>query len=216
MGDLVGSLLESVQVKITHAKNSCVGVTSVDQVRDLHGDGVFPGMTYYVNPGVFQLPRGGGLRLASVGNSKCPVTVLQDFSEKVIGEPLQFLLHGITPGIIFTGTPVTAKFSEMTRKKPACVSSTELVVFVDKTINKTCVGIGGPQDHPGQETYEGRFHFEQDGLGFRYNLVFCYLASSTNCSSIARYDNGEGGFRLVLDNQIKPFQLGLLYAKQRP
>lgn len=76
---------------------------NVEQVLDTNGNPIFPGGTYYIMPAMFG-PPGGGLKLSKTGNSDCPVTVLQDYSEVFHGLPVKFNIPGISPGIIFTGT----------------------------------------------------------------------------------------------------------------
>lgn len=75
----------------------------VEQVVDISGNPIFPGGTYYIMPSTWGAA-GGGLKLGRTGNSNCPVTVLQDYSEIFRGTPVKFSIPGISPGIIFTGT----------------------------------------------------------------------------------------------------------------
>lgn len=88
-------------------------------------------------------------------------------------------------------------------------NSSRWLVFVDNSIQKTCVGTGGPEAHPGLLTYSGTFHIEileKDPLRYNsYKLVFCFAGSDyKNCSYIGTYDNGEGGRRLIL-TETNPF-----------
>ncbi|XP_061351738.1 kunitz-type trypsin inhibitor-like 2 protein [Gastrolobium bilobum] len=170
----------------------------VEQVLDINGNPIFPGGKYYILPAIFG-PPGGGVRLGKTGNSKCPVTVLQDYSEVIKGLPVKFSIPGISPGIIFTGTPLDIAFE----KKPNCAESSKWLVFVDNHIQKACVGIGGPEDHPGEQTLSGKFHIQKYKRG--YKLVFCVSGSPT-CLDIGRFDNGEGGRRLNL-TEHEPFEV---------
>nr|QIJ55473.1 kunitz-type trypsin inhibitor-like protein 2 protein [Cajanus platycarpus] len=164
----------------------------VEQVVDINDNPIFPGSTYYIIPAI-RGPAGGGVKLGLTSNTNCPVTVLQDFSEVVRGLPVRFKIPGISPGIIFTGTPLEIEFA----RKPGCTESSKWVVFVDNEIQKACVGIGGPKDHPGQQTMSGTFHIQKYKFG--YKLVFCVNGTST-CLDIGRFDanNGESGRRLNL------------------
>ncbi|RDY09568.1 Kunitz-type trypsin inhibitor-like 2 protein, partial [Mucuna pruriens] len=177
----------------------------VEQVLDIKGNPIFPGGTYYIVPAI-RGPPGGGVRLGKTGNSKCPVTVLQDYSELVNGLPVKFTIPGISPGIIFTGTTLEIEFAE----KPWCAESSKWVVFVDNEIQKACVGIGGPQGHPGQQTFGGTFHIQKYGFG--YKLVFCITGSPT-CLDIGKFDaqRGEGGRRLNL-TEHEPFEVVFIEA----
>ena len=160
------------------------------QVLDINGNPIFPGREYHILPAI-RGPPGGGVRLGSTGNSRCPVTVLQDYSEVVNGLPVKFTIPGVSTGEIFEGTPLEIEFT----KKPNCAESSKWMVFVDNEIQKACVGIGGPEDHPGQQTFPGTFSIQNYEFG--YKLVFC-VAGSPTCLDIGRYDNGEGGRRLNL------------------
>ncbi|XP_014508975.1 kunitz-type trypsin inhibitor-like 2 protein [Vigna radiata var. radiata] len=162
----------------------------VQQVVDIYGDPILPDFTYYIVPAISG-PPGGGLKLAKTGNSKCPLTILQDYSEAFRGLPVQFT--GDSHLFIFTGTEVDINFVQ----KPLCAESSNWSVFVDESIQKACVGIGGAEGHPGQQTFSGKFHIQKYQIG--YKLVFCIFDSPT-CFDIGRFDaqNGEGGRRLNL------------------
>ncbi|KAK7401225.1 hypothetical protein VNO78_12549 [Psophocarpus tetragonolobus] len=164
----------------------------VEQVKDINGNPIFPGGEYFIMPAIWG-PPGGGLTLGQTGNSDCPTTVLQDYTEIFQGIPVKFKIPGISPGIIFTGTPLEIEFIG----KPDCAESSKWLVFVDNAIQKACVGIGGAEGHPGQQTFSGTFHIEKYKVG--YKLVFC-IAGSPTCLDIGRFDakNDEGGRRLNL------------------
>nr|BBO25484.1 Kunitz-type protease inhibitor [Apios americana] len=172
----------------------------VEQVKDINGKPIFPGGTYYIMPAIMG-PPGGGVRLGQTGNSECPLTVLQNYAEVDFGLQVKFKIPGISPGIIFTGTQLEIEFAE----KPRCAESSKWSVFVDNEIQKACVGIGGPEGHPGQQTFSGTFHIEKHRLG--YKLVFCMTGSPT-CLDIGRFDanKGEGGRRLNL-TEHEPFEV---------
>ena len=165
------------------------------QVLDAFGNPLVPGGEYYMVPAIFG-PPGGGVRLGMTGNSRCPVTVLQDYSEVVNGMAVKFSIPGESTGEIFTGTPLEIEFT----KKPKCAESSKWVVFVDSDIQQAYVGIGGPEDHPDQQTLNGTFRIQKQNYG--YKLVFCVTRLPT-CFDIGRFDNrAEGGRRLVLtDNE---------------
>ncbi|MED6203743.1 hypothetical protein PIB30_002512 [Stylosanthes scabra] len=160
------------------------------QVLDINGNPIFPGREYYILPSI-RGPPGGGVKLATTGNSNCPATVLQDYSEVVNGIPVKFTIPGVSTLEIYEGTPLEIEFTE----KPKCIESSKWIIFVDNDIGKACAGIGGPKDHPGQQTFPGTFSIKKYNFG--YKLVFC-VAGSQTCLDIGRYDNGEGGRRLNL------------------
>jgi len=171
----------------------------VEQVLDINGNPIFPGGKYYILPAI-QGPLGGGLRLGKSGNSDCEVTVVQDYNEVINGVPVKFSIPGISPGIIFTGTPIEIEFT----KKPNCAVSSKWLIFVDDVIQKACVGIGGPENYPGFKTLSGTFNIEKHEYGFGYRLGYCVKDSPT-CLDIGRAHEeveDEGGSRLHLTHQV--------------
>ncbi|RHN50411.1 putative proteinase inhibitor I3, Kunitz legume [Medicago truncatula] len=70
-----------------------------EQVLDTNGNPIVPGGEYYIFPAT-QDPYKGGLRLAKTGDSKCPVTILQN--ENITGLPVKFTIQGISNDIIMT------------------------------------------------------------------------------------------------------------------
>ncbi|XP_061351745.1 kunitz-type trypsin inhibitor-like 2 protein [Gastrolobium bilobum] len=172
----------------------------VEQVLDSNGKPIFPGGKYYILPVIIG---SGGVRLDKTGNSKCPVTVLQDYSPFIKGLPVKFSIPGISPGIIFTGTPLDITFE----KKPKCAESSKWVVVVDD-FPREWVGIGGLEDHRGKQILNGTFNIQKYDKR-SYKLVFCprITAPPGLCFNIGRY-NDENGRRLILitdDND--PFQV---------
>jgi hypothetical protein len=173
---------------------------AVEQVLDSLGNPIFPGGKYYIFPVSHDETYGGGLRLAKTGDSKCEVTALQDDNIVIESIPVKFSIPGISPGIIFTGTPIEIEFT----KKPSCVESSKWLIFVDDVIQKACVGIGGPENYPHFKTLnDGRFYIEKHESGFGYKLGYCVKDSPT-CLDIGRSGNvtEEGGFRLNLTHQV--------------
>ncbi|RDY00730.1 Kunitz-type trypsin inhibitor-like 2 protein, partial [Mucuna pruriens] len=128
------------------------------------------------------------------------------------GIPVEFNIPGVNPGVIFTGvTPLDIEFT----KKPNCAENSQWSLFEDNKIEETYVGIGGPGNHPGQQMLSGMFRIQKYGPQKynSYKLVFCPDASST-CSNIGRYDNEEGGRRLVL-TQDRPYEVIFVNAYNR-
>ncbi|CAI8593517.1 unnamed protein product [Vicia faba] len=164
----------------------------VEQVLDINDNPIFPGGQYYILPAI-RGPPGGGVRLGRTGNLTCPVTVLQDRREVKNGIPVKFVIPGISPGIIFTGTPIDIEYI----RKPSCAKSSKWLVFVDNVIQKACVGIGGPENYPGVQTFSGTFRIQKHESGFGYKLGFCIKGSPT-CLDVGRFDNDEAGRRLNL------------------
>ncbi|CAJ1973195.1 unnamed protein product [Sphenostylis stenocarpa] len=182
-------------------------IKNADQVIDVYGNGVFPGISYYILPAVpapVNPPDNGGLKLAKTGNSNCALTVLHDNSK--LGFPVKFILPGISLIEIYIGSPLEIKFKD----SPQCAKSPKWMVFVDKELNETFVGIGGAEGHPGQQIFDGTFHVEI--YNFWYKLVFCQT-NSTTCSDIGMFHplKGEDGRRLYLTKN-KPFNVMFLNA----
>lgn len=152
-----------------------------EQIVDTNRNPIFPGVRYYIFPAIFG-PAGGGLNLGETGNSTCPVTVLQNYSEVESGLAVKFTIPGISPGIIFTGTQLDIEFEE----KPECATSSKWIVIVDDFPEKW-VGIGDAEDHPGKEIISGRFNIQKYDVA--YKIVFCPTITPSNCFDVGRYDD---------------------------
>ena len=155
-------------------------------IEDINGNLVFPTGKYYIAP-LMSKGGGGGLKLGKTGNSDCPVTVLQEFSEVVRGFPVRFIIRsGIKPGFIRTTDALDIEFV----KKPKCAESAKWVLAQDD-FPTSWVGIGDNID-----AFQGSFKIEKLGSG--YKLVYCPLFSAPPgaCSDIGRYRD-ENGWRLV-------------------
>ncbi|CAK8532487.1 unnamed protein product [Lathyrus sativus] len=169
---------------------------------------VHPYSRYFIVPSFFGI-RSGRLKLVKTGDSNCPVTVLEEDFTSDRGTSVKFSIIGTSYDIL-TGTPIEIEFT----KKPDCVESSKWLVFVDKAIQKSCVGIGGPENYPGMEILNGTFNIQKYGGGFVYKFVFCVDGSNT-CSDIGWFNNGEGGGRLILTNyQISAFVFFETWAYQ--
>ncbi|KAG4939783.1 hypothetical protein JHK86_045924 [Glycine max] len=201
-------------------------------IWDTGGQQLFASYAYYITARHPDLGS-GGLKLIKTGNSTCPNTILQYFPKYTHGLPMYLLISVISNFIVYEGTPLAIFMA----KKPNCVeslvpdpmkgspdppsplnppNSSRLLVFVDNSIHKTCVGTGGPEGHPGLLTYSGTFHIEiLENVRFGYSsykLVFCFDGSDyQNCSYIGTYDNGEGGRRLIL-TETNPFLFSFVHA----
>jgi hypothetical protein len=165
---------------------------AVEQVLDINGTPLTPGGQYYILP-ESDNPSIGGLTLNKVGDSECPVTVIQDIA--VIGLPVKFIiLENITSNIV-TGTDLEIEFT----KKPDCAESSKWLMFVDHNTQLACVGIGGPANYPGIETIRGKFLIVKHGSGNVYRVGFC-LDTTGDCAYIGLqlFSSGEGGSRLIL------------------
>ncbi|XP_016200435.1 subtilisin inhibitor CLSI-II-like [Arachis ipaensis] len=170
------------------------------QVLDTNGNPIFPGREYYILPSVAG-PPGGGVKLGTTGNSKCPVTVLQGYSEVVNGIPVKFTIVGISTLQIYENTSLKIEFT----KKPKCVESSKWILFFDNEIEKACMGIGDPDDHNPDDPHIFLGTFTIKRAKFGYKLAFCYYES--NCMDIGRFNkNGEGGRRLYL-TKGEPFDV---------
>ena len=171
---------------------------------DTNGNTIFPAGRFYIKPALSGAAD-GGVRLGKTGNSTCPVTVLQDYSEVANGIPVKCTIPGIGAGIIFTGTPLDIEFAE----GPECAKSSKWVVVADNDFPRDWIGIGGAEDHPGKTLISGRFNIQKYGdLILGYKLVFCPRISAPPgaCFDVGRYDD-EDGRRLVLNTDNDPYQV---------
>lgn len=174
-----------------------------ETIEDINGNPVFPGSKYYILP-LISKGGGGGLKLGKTGDSECPVTVLQDFSEVVRGFPVRFIIR-VRRGVIFTTDEVDIEFV----KKPKCAESAKWVLAHDD-FPTSWVGIGDNID-----AFQGKFKIETLGSGSgAYKLVYCPLFSAPPgaCSDIGRYRD-ENGWRLV-PTENDPFRVVFIDATE--
>ncbi|GAU26452.1 hypothetical protein TSUD_294180 [Trifolium subterraneum] len=167
---------------------------STELVRDTNGNAISVSTKVYIQPPIFGAA-GGGVRLGETGNSTCPLTVIQDYSELVNGLHVSFG-HFILIQQIFTDIPLVIAFSE----KPECAESSKWVV-VEDDFPKPWVSIGGSEDLKGKHIINGYFKIVEHVHGFGYNIVFC----DGICHDIGRY-NDENGWRLIL-TENDPFEV---------
>ncbi|XP_024641219.2 kunitz-type trypsin inhibitor-like 2 protein [Medicago truncatula] len=162
-----------------------------EQVLDTNGNPIVPGGEYYIFPAT-QDPYKGGLRLAKTGDSKCPVTILQN--ENITGLPVKFTIQGISNDIIMTGTELKIEFT----KKPNCVKSSQWLMFFDYDASSFNVIIGVDEYIPEIIIIDGTFYIQK--YGNAYKLGFCNDdMGEQNCLDIMRWNNSkDGGSRLRL------------------
>ena len=119
---------------------------------------------------------------------------------------MKFSIPEESNGEIFTDTQVEIQFT----KKPDCVESSKWRVFGGSEIEQAYVGIGGPQDHPGQQNIIGRFSITKSSPG--YSFVFCQpfiVEGSPLCSNVGRYFLEDPRSLLVLTGKEASFQFVL-------
>lgn len=182
--------------------------TLVDEqvIVDTNGNPIFPGGRYYLMPPIFGAA-GGGVKLGhDTESSTCPVAVFQDYSEVVNGLQVKFIIPGISPGIIFTGTTLNISFVE----KPECVESSIWAIVAGWP---AWIGIGGDEDHQESEILTGKFNIQKHGLGYKF--VFCptYTIPPGSCYNIVKIDDVNGR-RLILpmDDVSAPIEFVLFDA----
>jgi hypothetical protein len=168
--------------------NLSLAFSNDEQVLDTNGNPIIPGGEYYIFPAT-QDPHKGGLRLAKTGDSKCPVTILQN--ENITGLPVKFTIQGISNGIILTGTDLKIEFT----KKPNCVKSSQWLMFFDYDDGIFDVIIGVPDGYIPEILY-GTFFIQK--YENAYKLGFCDTGMGDKyCLDIMRWNNSkDGGSRL--------------------
>ena len=168
--------------------NLSLAFSNDEQVLDTNGNPLIPGGEYYIFPAT-QDPHKGGLGLAKTGDSKCPITILQN--ENITGLPVKFTIQGISDGIILTGTDLKIEFT----KKPNCVKSSQWLMFLDYDARIFNVIIGD-SDVFIPEILDGTFYIQK--YGNVYKLGFCNDdMGKPNCLDIMRWNiSKDGGSRL--------------------
>ena len=179
-----------------------------EQVFDTNGNPIFPGGKFYILPAIFGAA-GGGLRLGETKNSKCPLTVLQDYSEVVNGLPVKFSRIGAGIDIISTNTPLDIAFTT----KPKCAESSKWVLVDDyNKLTGPWVGIGGTEDNEGKHIIDGFFQIQKHGFG--YKLVFCpsITAPPGACYDIGRHNDFTGRLLVLANND--PYEVVFVDASE--
>ncbi|XP_016204061.1 kunitz-type trypsin inhibitor-like 1 protein [Arachis ipaensis] len=169
-------------------------------VKDIHGNDVVTGIPYQIRqltPGN-PTPHGGGLIHGKTGNSTCPVSVAYT-TGLMFGSPVKFNIPewANTPGkIVPQGVPLEIEFSD--ENPLECASSSQWMVYGDNIeTQKAVVGIGGPLDHPDQNTLFGYFNIRESQVG--YNFMFCYMfQGSPLCSDVGTHLQNYPASLLVL------------------
>lgn len=127
----------------------------------------------------------GGPRLAKTGDSKCPVTILQN--ENITGLPVKFTIQGISNDIIMTGTELKIEFT----KKPNCVKSSQWLMFFDYDASNFNVIIGD------SEILYSTFYIQKYGNAYKLGFYINDGEGEQICLDIMRWNNSkDGGSRL--------------------
>ncbi|MED6146805.1 hypothetical protein PIB30_038117 [Stylosanthes scabra] len=165
-------------------------------VLDTEGDRVISGRPYFLGAirwyPVHNTER--GITLAATGKQVDPVTVQVDDSIPYFdGIPVSFsIFRTPIPGAdIATETPLEIKFTGINT-----ALSTRWIAFENKGIQSLSVGIGGPEEHPGEAIVES---------------AFC-IFKSTNNEYILRYSvpspgGGNNGINYLYGN-VTDYQQG--------
>lgn len=163
-------------------------------VKDIYGNPVVPSGRYYIWPDY--LISGGEFRLGKTGNSTCPLTVLQDYSNLGRGLPVKFTPQNqpSSDDPITLGLRIDIAFEN----KPDCAKSSKwLVVEAKNEFPTPWLAIDGT----GKNAYDNGW-FEL--IGYKrtgYLIYFCHKLSSTQgeCRYISR-KNDKNGMRLVFED----------------
>ncbi|KAL2334468.1 hypothetical protein Fmac_015681 [Flemingia macrophylla] len=173
-----------------------------EQVLDHYRKPVLPSREYYIMP-VLPGPSGGGLSPNVTDSSfKCPVTVIQRFSENECGSPVKFTELGEHDISVKADTPLDIAFKE----KANCATASNWVVVADDFPFRW-IGIGTPNDHPGKKVINGSFKILKKYM-VGYQLAFC-PAHGTMCSLVGK-TRDLFGYRLVLTD--RPLQVAFFPA----
>ena len=182
-------------------------------VLDVDGNPVVPGSEYFILTNLIGQKYRGVVTLRITGNSTCPATVEVYFG-LYASIPVKFTPAGVNTSEIFTNTQLEIKFP----KDRVCVESPKWVVVVDSDMQQTYVGIGGPEDHPGQQTYSGTFKILTSSND-KYGLAFCKPIIDDEpsvCWNISLHFIAKHLSLLVLTNNKGGFEFGLKKAEAYP
>ena len=177
-------------------------------VLDIAGKPVVSGVDYVIFVTRSGQQRAGYVTLGKTGNSTCPATVEVNFGRSA-AIPVKFTPVGARTREIFTDTPLQIEFP---KNFASGVESPKWTAVVDTVIQQTYVGIGGPEDHPGQQVYNGAFSILKssndlydlsfslpvivDGSPVSWNIRFLFT-ERTLCLLALTNDEPDFGFALI-------------------
>ena len=181
-------------------------------VLDRDGNPVVPGGEYFIEPSLLGPVHPGVVTLGKTGHSTVPATVEVYFG-LYAAKPVKLVPLANTDEI-FTDTQLEIEFT----KERANVESPKWAVVVGSDIRQTYVGIGGPEDHPGQQVYSGKFKILKSYYNM-YSLAFCLsmiVDGSPVCWGVDLHFTAKDVSLLVLTNGEPGFLFGLKKAEPYP
>ncbi|XP_057443452.1 kunitz trypsin inhibitor 5-like [Lotus japonicus] len=171
-----------------------------EPVLDISGQKLSTGVSYYILPVL--RGKGGGLTLASRGNTSCPLYVVQEKLEVLKGHAVTFTPYNAKDGVIFTSTDLNIISSP--RKSPCATSP---VWKLHKVLTGVWfLGTGGDEGNPGADTIVNWFKIEKSGQD--YVLSFCPSVCKCNtlCRELGIYIDG-GKKHLALSDKVPSFKV---------
>ncbi|CAJ2666911.1 unnamed protein product [Trifolium pratense] len=164
-------------------------------VLDTDGNPLIPGAKYYILPTTPGLEEGGGLRLGITKGQKCPITIIQDFSETFLGLPVKFNVKDGEDTILEDYSRIDIEFNT----KPECAHSSKWVLVENNTYRTAWICIGSIEDikDSNGNVINGVFSIMKECSGF-YKLVYRSSALG-GFTDIKSYDDITGR-RLVIVN----------------
>jgi hypothetical protein len=175
----------------------------IDKVKDTYGNPLVPGAKYYILPTTSGRDAGGELKLGKTIDQKCPLTVLQDYSETFIGLPVKFNVRDGKDFISVDFSNIDIEFDT----KPECAHSSKWVLVKSYTFLQRWIGIGSIEDIEASygKVIKGVFNIEKHGLGYKLVYVIDGGGSNDIASSI-----DVNGRRLVVPEEFDTFEVKLL------
>ncbi|XP_058754363.1 kunitz-type trypsin inhibitor-like 1 protein [Vicia villosa] len=177
------------------------------QVLDTDGNPITHDEEYFIFPANGN-PNSGGLNLSPL--TECPLTVAQYGFE--VGIPVKFTIPESTNDNILTATNLEIEFVE----KPDCAKSSKWLLFVDNSTKQKRVGIGGPENYNGVETFPGKFLIMKYRDESSYTLGFCFdIGGECGPLGLNKFNSEKGVSPLVLrfidDFPVEFLKIGSLY-----
>ena len=173
---------------------------NAEPVLEINGDPLVPGSEYYVLP--FLSALGGGLRLAKIGNSNCPVDIVQEprdhWGQTLLFTPLPKI------GLILTDTPLSVSFA----KTPNCApKSSKWILQLNSTSEPSFVRIG-VEPPIFQEAFEIK-RIEEIGFPtykFVYNARISHIQGTFDIGTkLDEHRNSRLAAIINTDDSIQPF-----------
>ncbi|CAH8359430.1 unnamed protein product [Eruca vesicaria subsp. sativa] len=177
-------------------------------VRDVNGDDLFAGSSYYVLPAI-RGPGGGGLSLSPLGDKQCPLYIQKEDSEVEMGIPVKF--SNWRPKVWFVPESENLNI-EMDVAATICVQSTYWWVAPSHLPIMTFFIAAGPKPEHGEDSSRSFFQIKKSTGGFGNAYKFAFCSEDGGCDDVGITRDQNGVRRLAVGSE--PFSFVFMKASE--